>query len=116
MDKNRNGNGLEAVSQLTVGIDLKTQGFIERRYPDKDGVFLVKAGQVQDFPYAREHIALSHDSVGLYDCAEMEVCPAATVMFRVPSADYVEGPFALNTDEGQSLLKDALNKAALTNS
>ena len=111
MDANRNGNGLEAVSQLTVGIDLKTQGFIERRYPGKDGVFLVKAGQVQDFPYAREHIALSHDSVGLYDSAEMEVCPAGTVVFRVPSAEYVEGPFALDTEEGLTLLKDGLHDA-----
>ena len=80
-------------------------GFAERTYEGQEGVFLTKEATVWDFRYAREHI-VDNDSIRDEDRAVMEITPAGNIQFQIPSADYIEGPYPLESEEGKGLLND----------
>lgn len=87
--------------------ELKAHGFVEATYEGKDGVSLVKKRKVEDFPYAKEHMVDNEYIYGDSD-AFMEVTPDGCIKFVIPDSDYIEGPVALDSEEGSGLLKDAL--------
>lgn len=86
--------------------ELLEHGFVERTYPDQVGVYYIKEGKVEDFPYARQHIGGMGD-IGQFDDAILEVTPDGKVQFMIAVADYVEA-YPLDSEEGQALLKDGI--------
>jgi hypothetical protein len=86
--------------------ELLKHGFVEQTYQGQEGTYLVKKGKAEHFPYAREHMVGAE--VTAYSDAVMEITPKNEIQFYVPYDDYLEGPYPLDSEEGQGLLKDAI--------
>lgn len=82
-------------------------GFQPTMYEGQEGEFLVKSVKVEAMPYAREHLIDNEMIFGDMQ-ASTEVTPDGRVQLVIADADYVEGPIALETEEGRALLGDAL--------
>lgn len=86
---------------------LVAAGFVPTTYEGQEGEFLVKRTKVEDMPYAREHL-IDNDFIYGYMEAVTEVTPDRRVQLMIAEVDYVEGPVALDTEEGATLLGDAV--------
>ncbi len=82
-------------------------GFVPTTHPGQTGEFLTKRTLVEDLPYAREHMVDGSYIRASFE-AITEVTPQGDVNFYIPDSEYVEGPYALASDEGLALVNDAL--------
>ena len=87
--------------------ELITAGFLLVKYEGQNGDFLSKTVKAEDMSYAGEHLV---DSDYIYGdmLATTEVTPDNKVQLSIMDADYVEGPVDFESEEGQFLLKDAV--------
>lgn len=93
--------------------DLVGLGFKSTTYPGQDGEFLTFTTKVEDMPYAKEHMVDGEYIFG-DSRATVELTPLDAVQFCILDADYSES-YALESDEGQALLLDAIGKTAPAN-
>lgn len=82
-------------------------GFKPTTYEGQAGEFLTKRCRVEDMPYAHEHVEDGDMVLGTME-AITEVTPDGRVQLLISDADYVEGPIAVDSDEGQALIADAV--------
>lgn len=82
-------------------------GFKPTRYEGQEGEFLAKVVKVERMPYAGEHLVDNDFIYGDMD-AVTEVTPDSRVQLFVADVDYVEGPWPLDSEEAQALLRDAV--------
>lgn len=87
--------------------NLLESGFFPKKYEGQSGEFLTKTVMVELMPYASKHV-VDNDYITGNMMATTEVIPNGNVQLYIGDADYLEGPYAFNSDEGQGLLKDAM--------
>lgn len=90
--------------------DLIAAGFTPKHYEGQAGEFLTKCVKVEKMPYAGEHL-VDHDLIHDGMVAVTEVAPDGRVQLYIAEADYLEGPFQIDTEEAQALLRDAVAAA-----
>lgn len=86
---------------------LMEAGFFPVKYEGQAGEFLAKTVKVERLPYSNEHL-VDGDYIFGDMLATTEVIPDGRVQLCISDADYVEGPHAFDSEEGQALLKDAI--------
>lgn len=88
-------------------IELIANGFVPEQRDGQEAPVFVKKQMLFQFPYAGEHM-IDGEYLLKEDEAIMEVVVGGTVTFKVPRAEYQEGPWAVTSDEGRGLLNDAV--------
>lgn len=88
--------------------DLMKSGFSPVHYEGQCGEFLTKTVQVDRLAYSSEYLV--GDSAIFSDTmATTEVIPDGRVQLCIGDADYVQGPHDFHSEEGQALIRDAMN-------
>jgi hypothetical protein len=86
--------------------DLLAAGFAEKTYENQVGIFIAKSLKAWDMPYMKEHVI---DGEYIFEDSDVvvEVTPRNEVQLFVAHADYLEGPYPVDSEDGHALLKDA---------
>lgn len=87
--------------------DLALAGFSPMTYEGQPGEFLSKTVPVDHLPYSSRNL-IDNDWIFGDMLATTEVTLDGRVQLCVGDADYFEGPFPFDSEEGQALLKDAI--------
>lgn len=88
--------------------DLKAAGFCLKTYKEQNGEFLAKETVIEGMPYAGQHLPDGDFILGTMKVIT-EVTPGGQVQMCIPEADtYFEGPHPFESEEGQALLRDAV--------
>ncbi len=89
-------------------------GFVRTTYEGQEGVFLTKRVPLERMPDAFPRLKDDECIEGTSE-AVTEVIPPCRVIgpkpmvqLHVPDADYVEGPYLVDSDAGRALIEDAL--------
>lgn len=89
-------------------------GFVRTTYEGQEGIFLTKRVSLERMPAAflrikgDEFIDGSSESVTEIIPPSRVSGPKPMVHLHVPDADYVEGPYLVESDDGKALIEDAL--------
>jgi hypothetical protein len=81
-------------------------GFAPKTYDGQEGEFLTKKIRVGDMSSAFTDL-IDHEYI--FDTSEaiVEVTPCGKVQVLILDADYLEGPYPMDSDNGKTLLKTA---------
>lgn len=86
---------------------LLAKGFKIKTYEGQEGEFVSFTCKAESMPYVSEYLVDDDFIFGDMDVF-VEVTPAKTVHLYIPDADYMEGPFPVDSEDAQRLLREAL--------
>lgn len=100
------------MGKITVE-DLLANGFKWKEYEGQPGQFLVKTTTVEKLPTLGERMIDDDWCYGdmeiTIEMISLEMRPDPHVQFCIPDIDYFEDSIPFDSEEGQSLLRDAIS-------